>query len=269
MYRKIPSKRKNEPLETFTYRDAKKVYKKEFKPKTSAGLQKRKSTEYSSGGIRRTLTRLGVNQSEIDEYLMRCDDCKIVNQDLNKGSLKTLFGDEVDAVGHHTDDSYGLHGHMSVGSNERQLFLKPLETVSRKQTTAFGPKYVYFITIVVGTTPLKNNKTTKPNKISLSLPPREKDDQTKADLIADLMIDKIFFVVRYIYKTFEKELGSKGLGTSRRLAKNFRSPVVIIKPDPGTEISRPFWYKKMREKILQGQENHAKSLSLQYRCSIL
>lgn len=287
----------------FTFKEAKKVLKtsvpKRCTTKDGGSVESRKKElerERIANDTKQLLTRLGVSAVEQDTFVSLSESCNIGKQELNKHSLQTLFGDvsaeSWDARGArdrseyfaNSDDDYDnvADGTSSNGCHAR--FLKRAEVASSwtgasAATNGYGKtakiengtNHVYFLTLAVGTSNAtgKSSTRTKQDTVFLCLPPR---NGTQHDLknvnqerLADLMIMKLCFVVRFIYKRLREEISTCPVNKG---SQRWRFPVIIVRRVCQTGTGGT-WYKMLKEKIVKGEEKYARELSLNFYCNVI
>ncbi|KAG8279563.1 hypothetical protein J6590_102028 [Homalodisca vitripennis] len=253
----------------FTFKEAKKLlrsHRVEDREKKSSHRSETESRKVEDE-CNRFLNRLRVGETERRRYLELCTLYKIGKQDLNKNSTRNLFGDEGGG-----EEDCGSGGETSgVGvSNLRGRFLRrsgdTADNKNRRPTarTSPGSGRIYFITVWVGVSnnPGCTTGTRRPDSILLCLPPAagEQHDSSVVgqERLADLMIMKLYFVVRYVYQTLLEDESAADGATEDRL----RRPVIVVQqvPQPGSSSST-LWFEKMKEKILMGKDAYSRSLS--------
>lgn len=285
----------------FTFKEAKTVMQME-KKKSGVSAKQKRTADNHNGNTKRLLARLGVTDDESDRFLSLCATLEVGRFELKKSSLQTLFGDcETDRI-HRSRDNYSSDeedisternvcgGGSGIGRARFLRSAKEYETASENSTAnrkriqeghASGTRFFYFITLTVGT----HNFTAKVSKcksdsVHLCLSPgvQHSANSKVQDRLADLMIMTVYFVVRYIYTTLQKEIAAAAAATSSisqwnaRNSDNSRYPVITIQhlPKPGSTSSSPEsgWYKIMKEKINRGDNPYARRLSIAYCCNI-
>lgn len=289
----------------FTFKEAKRVSTAERADgRKKAGLTRKQDVENEriAKGTDQMLAKLGASEEERSRFLSLCETCNVGKQDFNKTTLQTLFGDDnfagltkgrsYYALSDEDDEMSGTNRRM-IETNDRLggRFLKRTAEANndgggglfgtarkqnRKQTQQLGSNRVYFITIVtsVTSTPIGGLRNTRrQDSVFLNLPPKPNSGHRASNVsqerLADLMIMKLFFVVRYIYVSMQKELTKENSNETGR----FRYPVVVVRQDrpTGAEHSTQssVWFKMMKDKINRGEGTYARDLSLKYYCNVI
>lgn len=300
----------------FTFREAKKVKRTNDRRSGGGGgriapavRKKELEDERLAGETKRLLTRLGVGTREQDDYITLSETCGIGKQELNKHSVRLLFGDDetLDAahrthgrVGFFTDydddEDYDAAGSGGRGGGERGgfagrnitgaggRFLKKTDDSNapasggRGVKTDLGTNSVYFLTLAVGTSAATGtNDWRKPNTVYLCLPPRtgtgHNTTRVNQDRLADLAIMKLYFVASYVYKTLREEVEFLA-GTDNRGQERRRYPVLVIRQQISTRADIGIggggtWYKLLKEKLARAEDLYARKLSLDYYCNVI
>lgn len=264
----------------FTFREVKALKQnatKNVSEKSSGDTAQKKNTGNYTEELRRLLIKLDVSEDERKSYISLCKISNIGKQEFNKTSLRILFGENKEP---NNDQEI-----FEDNDENKTLFLRNIDTNTagrgaKKQTTnALGSKHMYFITVLVSASHscFANTSVSKirsSDVVCLCLPPENATSQhgTKLvdqDRLADLMLMKIYFVVRYIYRTLKKEI-EKDISTSTNSERQqHRFPAIIIRHAPQTNNASPSWFRLLKEKFFKGENTYAKCLSLDYPCNIL
>lgn len=262
----------------FTFREAKLLKQnvtKNVGVKGSGDTTQKKNAENYTEELRRLLIKLDVSEDERKSYISLCKLSNIGKQELNKTSLRTLFGENKEANDQENFD---------LTEENRNLFLRNIDIDTmgkgvKKQTThALGSNHMYFITVMVSAsnscfTNTSASKTRNSDVVCLCLPPENATSQhgTKMvdqDRLADLMIMKMYFVVRYIYRTLRKEIERDRSASVNSERQRHRFPSIIIRHAPQNNATSS-WFGLLKEKLHKGEDTYARYLSLDYACNIL
>lgn len=293
----------------FTFREAKKVAKNNTPKDRAVGIgriaarRNELEDEKTANDTKRLLARLGASAEEQDAFISLSTSCNVGRQDLNKHSLRLLFGGEGAAADEaawrrtresyaYSDDDYNTTGGYSGagGNGFAGRFLRmtdgshayngcaPVHGTGKKAKTELGSTLVYFLTLAVSTSSNVGNSTRKLDTVFLCFPPRNgTHHDTKVvhqERIADLMIMKLYFVARYVYKTLREEIPPSSAATTKKMSSiSWRFPVIVIRRGSATGVAGAHdggtWYRILKEKLAKGEDVYARRLSLNFYCNVI
>lgn len=287
----------------FTFRDVRSVIKKNKTDAKKKAVEIRSRGNHQSDNVRlfadeaaRFMMRLGASDEERSRFVSLCEICGIGRQDFKKNSLLTLFGEENDHGVRGLDEdedeeqretAFFANGPtFRIGDRNRvPLFLRMrndsvvgggnLSHAGGKRTTnkSLGSDGVYLITLLVSTfaTGVETNKTRKPDTVFVGIPPvsgsRHGTASTDQDNLAELMIMKVYFIVRYIFTRLREEMKMASEPLDR-----YRYPAIVIQQQVRAQESasnNTQWYATMKAKIMRGDSPFTRSLSQEYYVNIV
>lgn len=287
----------------FTFRDVKGIVKKnKIETKKKATVKRLREKRHSDSvkvfadEAARFLIKLGASEEERSRFTSLCEICNIGRQEFKKNSLRTLFGEESAhdhdrnlRDGFDDEEDYFANGQTlrARDHNRVSLFLRKRDDVGSSYTTyasgkrtankSLGSDGVYIITLSVGTfaNGAETSKTRRPDTVFIGLPPvagsQHGTSSVDQDNLADLMIMKTYFVVRYIFTRLREEMN-----TATESLHCYRYPVIVIQQHIRTPQESPFnndkhlrWYATMKSKMARGDSPFTRSLSQNYYINVV